>query len=74
MTGNEVADPAMAYECRRLRSGTPVVSREDAEPGVIMDICTFRRNGADAWSYLVDTRYGSEVWEAGELFVPSDLR
>lgn len=55
---------------RRLTPGTLVVSREDGEPGRIVQVCTFRRNGIDAWSYLVQTAYGEEVWEAGELFVP----
>jgi hypothetical protein len=55
---------------RRLTPGTLVVSREDGEPGRIQRVCTFRRNGQDAWSYLVQTAYGREVWEVGELFVP----
>lgn len=55
---------------RRLTPGTRVVSREDGEAGRIVRVCTFRRNGQDAWSYLVDTAYGREIWETGELFVP----
>jgi len=55
---------------RRLKPGTLVVGVEDGEPGRIVRVCTFRRNGIDAWSYLVDTAYGQEVWEVGELFVP----
>ncbi|MCZ2098818.1 MAG: hypothetical protein LC121_21655 [Anaerolineae bacterium] len=55
---------------RRLTPGTLVVSHEDGEPGRIVQVCTFRRNGIDAWSYLVQTAYGEEVWEVGELFVP----
>jgi hypothetical protein len=55
---------------RRLTPGTLVVSREDGEPGRMVRVCTFRRNGQDAWSYLVQTAYGREVWEVGELFVP----
>jgi hypothetical protein len=55
---------------RRLTPGTRVVSTQDGEPGQIVRICTFRRNGIDAWSYVVQTANGREVWEAGELFVP----
>ena len=57
---------------RRLRPGTAVVSSEDAEPGHIVHVCTYRRNGLDAWSYAVETRYGREVWEVSELFVPAN--
>jgi hypothetical protein len=56
---------------RRLTPGTLVVSREDGEPGRVIQVCTFRRNGIDAWSYVVQTTDGREVWEAGELFVPT---
>lgn len=55
---------------RRLAPGTQVVSKADAEPGRIARVCTYRRNGTDAWSYVVRTTSGIEVWEAGELFVP----
>jgi hypothetical protein len=55
---------------RRLTPGTKVVSNLDAEPGTVVRVCTYRRNGIDAWSYMVDTADGREVWEAGELFVP----
>jgi hypothetical protein len=55
---------------RRLQPGTLVVSKEDGEPGRIIGVCTFRRNGIDASSYAVQTEYGREVWEVGELFVP----
>ena len=55
---------------RCLKVGTLVVSTEDGEPGRIVRVCTHRRNGVDAWSYLVETQYGREIWEAGELFVP----
>ncbi len=55
---------------RRLTPGTLVVSYEDGEPGEIVRVCTFRRNGIYAWSYLVQTAAGREVWEVGELFVP----
>ena len=55
---------------RRLTPGTTVISTEDGEPGRIVQVCTYRRNGVDAWSYLVETQYGREVWEAGSLFVP----
>ena len=56
---------------RRLTPGTKVVCTLDAEPGTVVRVCTYRRNGIDAWSYLVDTAYGREIWEAGELFVPA---
>ena len=55
---------------RRLKPGTRVVSRLDGEPGTVVRVCTYRRNGIDAWSYLVDSTDGREVWDAGELFVP----
>lgn len=55
---------------RRLTTGTQVVSKEDGEPGRVAGVCSFRRNGIDAWSYVVQTAYGREVWEVGELFVP----
>ena len=52
---------------RRLKPGTKVVSALDAEAGTLVRVCTFRRNGIDAWSYLVDTAYGREIWEVGEI-------
>ena len=55
---------------RRLKAGTTVVSKEDGEPGRIVRVSTHRPNGIAAWSYLVKTQYGPEVWDAGELFVP----
>ena len=54
-----------------LKPGTMVVSNIDGEPGRVVRICTYRRNGGQAWSYLVDTASGREIWEAGELFVPT---
>ncbi len=55
---------------RRLTPGTTVVSMTDGEPGRVVRVSTYRRNGIDAWSYLVETAYGQEVWDAGDLFVP----
>ena len=55
---------------RRLTAGTLVASYEDGEPGRIVRVSTYRRNGIDAWSYVVETAYGREIWEVGELFVP----
>jgi len=55
---------------RKLTPGTQVVSREDGEAGRIVRVSTFRRNGIDAWSYLVDTAYGREIWDASDLFLP----
>jgi len=55
---------------RRLTPGTLVVSYADGEPGQIVRVCTLRRNGIDAWSYLVQTATGREVWDASALFVP----
>ncbi|MBI5865602.1 MAG: hypothetical protein HZB38_14055 [Planctomycetes bacterium] len=55
---------------RRLTPGTRVVSRTDGEPGRVVRVATYRRNGIDAWSYLVETACGQETWDAGELFVP----
>ena len=56
---------------RRMRPGTAVVSTADGESGTVVRICTYRRNGIDAWSYLVDTAYGREIWHRGELFAPA---
>jgi len=56
---------------KRLACGTPVVSTEDGEPGTILQVCTFQRNGIDAWSYLVETTYGREIWHRGDLFLPA---
>ena len=56
---------------RRLKPGTMVVAKTDGEPGTVARVCTYRRNGIDAWAYLVDTKDGREIWEAGELFVPA---
>ena len=55
---------------RRLLKGTLVVNTDDGERGQIIEVCTFRRNGIDAFSYAVQTADGREVWEVGELFVP----
>lgn len=55
---------------RRLQAGTKVVSTRDGEPGMVVRVSTYRRNGTDAWSYLVETADGREIWDAGELFVP----
>ncbi len=55
---------------RRLTPGTQVVSKTDGEPGRVIRVSTYRRNGIDAWSYLVETAYGQEIWDAGDLFVP----
>ncbi len=59
---------------KRLARGTPVVSTEDGEAGTILRVCTFQRNGIDAWSYLVETAYGREIWHRGDLFVPATQR
>jgi hypothetical protein len=55
---------------RHLPKGTLVVNTDDGESGRIIEVCTFRRNGIDAFSYAVQTADGREVWEVGELFVP----
>ena len=57
---------------RNLPAGTKVVHNDDGEPGWIIDVCTLRRNGIGVFSYLVETAYGKEVWEASELFVPQN--
>jgi hypothetical protein len=51
--------------------GTLVVSKTDGELGRVVEVSTFRRNGTAAWSYLVQTATGQEVWHAGDLFVPA---
>jgi hypothetical protein len=54
-----------------LEHGALVVSKLDGEPGRVVEVNTFRRNGTAAWSYLVQTANGQEVWHAGDLFVPA---
>jgi hypothetical protein len=34
----------------------------------VVRVSTYRRNGIDAWSYLVEAADGREVWDAGESF------
>ena len=60
----------MKNATRRLQPGTQVVSKTDGEPGRVVRVATHRRNGIDAWSYLIETAYGQETWDAGELFIP----
>jgi len=55
---------------RRLTPGTQVVSKTDGEPGRVVRVSTYRRNGIDAWSYLIETACGQEIWDASDLFVP----
>jgi hypothetical protein len=57
---------------QNLKPGTRVVSKTDGEPGRVVEVCTFRRNGTAAWSYLVETASGQEVWHAGDIFLPAD--
>jgi hypothetical protein len=59
---------------RRLQPGTLVVSTEDGTEGRIERVSTYRRNGNDAWSYVVATQDGREIWDAGALFVPPQPR
>lgn len=58
---------------RSLKPQTQVVSKIDGEPGKVVRVCTYRRNGYHAWSYLVDTASGREIWDAGDLFVPDQV-
>jgi len=58
------------HENRNLQPNTLVVSKLDGEPGRVIRIATYRRNGVDAWSYLVETGDGREHWHAGDLFIP----
>lgn len=53
------------------KPGTKVVSKIDGEPGTVVGICTYCRNGFQAWSYLVDTASGREIWHRGDLFLPA---
>ncbi|MFO0836978.1 MAG: hypothetical protein U1D55_19450 [Phycisphaerae bacterium] len=53
-----------------LKPGTQVVSKTDGEPGRVVRVCTYRRSGIRAWSYVVETAYGQEIWDASDLFVP----
>ena len=70
MTTNETTNETRTN--RRLTAGTLVVSNEDGEPGHIERVSTFRRNGIDAWSYIVKTAYGQEIWAVGQLLVPQN--
>lgn len=54
---------------QNLKPGTKVVSTLDGEPGIVVRVSTYRRNGHRAWSYLVDTAHGRETWQAGDLMV-----
>jgi len=57
---------------RRLKTGTAVVSKVDGEPGRIVRVSTARRNGVDAWSYVVETQHGREIWDASDIFLPTN--
>lgn len=59
----------MKRQNQKLEVGTKVICTNDGEPGRIVRVSTFRRNGINAWSYVVNTAYGNEIWEAGEIFV-----
>ena len=59
---------------RYLKPGTKVVSNIDGEVGKVVQVNTYRHNGTDAASYLIDTAYGREVWEVNELFVPQSAQ
>jgi hypothetical protein len=61
---------AMKYPNRFLKPGTLAVSHEDGEPGLIQGLCSPRRSGVGAYSYVMKTRYGREIWYACDLFVP----
>lgn len=54
---------------QNLKPGTRVISTLDGEPGTVVRVSTYRRNGQRAWSYIVDTAYGREVWQAGDVIV-----
>lgn len=54
---------------RRLQPGTTVISTLDGERGTVLNVCTYRRNGIDAWSYLIETDAGREIWHSGDLMV-----
>ena len=56
---------------RFLKPETKVVSHLDGEPGTILEVCTRRRCGIGAMSYVVQTAYGREIWEVADLFVPA---
>jgi len=56
---------------KRLKPGTMVVAKSDGESGTVARVCTYRRNGIDAWSYLVDTATGREIWHRADLFLPA---
>jgi hypothetical protein len=60
-----------AINTRRLTPGTPVISVNDGQPGRIIEVCTFRRNGRDAYSYVVATATGREIWHADEVVLPA---
>jgi hypothetical protein len=47
-----------------------VIAVADGEPGRIIEVCTFRRNG-QAYSYVVETATGREIWQADEVVLPA---
>ena len=55
---------------RFLKPGTKVVSNLDGEPGTVLEVCSRRRCGIGAISYVVQTAYGREIWEVADLFLP----
>lgn len=62
--------PHASPKTRRLAPGTLVIAVADGEPGRILEVCTFRRNG-DAYSYQVQTASGREIWHADEVVLPA---
>lgn len=56
---------------RCFAPGTLVIAVTDGEPGRILEVCTFRRNGQDAYSYVVQTAAGREIWHADDVVLPA---
>lgn len=61
-----ISDPTTRF----LSAGIKVVSTLDGEVGTIREVCTFRRSGNGAYSYVVETAEGRDVWYATEMIVP----
>lgn len=51
---------------KTLGTGTLVINAEDGESGRVCRINQFRRSGLRAWTYLVRTAQGFEIWDASQ--------
>lgn len=56
-----------------LTVGTKVVSMLDGELATIIRPSSHNRNQNKAISYLVNTQFGREIWDASDLFIPEGM-